>query len=137
MIPARYIKKVGQEGRKAVSLEEFIDSNKDLARVLLVTALPTTPVLLKALSLEFLNRIDFGEAKFSNKDIVSKLNVDKAPAVYLYAPKSTDPIKYDGELKQEALFKFLSTHAGEEIKLSQTSKKSVKTTNLFKNCSHC
>ena len=134
MVPARYIQKVGQDGRKAVSLDDFINKNKDQPRVLLVTAMPTTPVLIKALSLEFLNRIQFGEAKFSNQDIVTKLNVQKAPSIFVFEASKTEPIKYDGEIKQESLLKFLSSFAGDEVKPSASSKKSGKMSNLFKNC---
>ena len=124
MIPARYVKKVGAEGPKGLSLLDFANANSDLARVLLVTSVSTTPVLIKALSLEFLNRITFGEAKFTNKAIVDQLQTEKAPTIYIYEPGSIEPVKYEGELKQEALTKFLTKYAAPEASLSS---KSVKT----------
>ena len=68
-----------------------------LAKVILMSAKPSTPPLFKALSTEYRNRLNFGEIKSSQKELVEKLKVENFPTV-LVIPKEdgAEPVVYEG-----------------------------------------
>lgn len=102
----------------------IINQAGKLAKVVLVTDKKTTPVLFKALSIEYLDRLIFGEIKSSNKELVESLKVEKYPAVLLFPKEdNAEPIFYDGPIKQEAVVGFLDKYAIPPVK----SKKDKKT----------
>ncbi|KAJ3317823.1 protein disulfide isomerase (PDI) protein [Boothiomyces sp. JEL0866] len=111
MIPNKYVAKIGQKHKKAVTLEEFKNSNDKVDKVVLVTDKKTTPPLFKALSIEYLDRLAFGEVKSSNAELVAELKVETFPAILLFPKDGSDVISYDGIVKQAQLVEFLDKYA--------------------------
>ncbi len=81
-----------------------------MARVVLITDKKTTPTLFKSLSIEYLDRLVFGEVKSSSKDIVNELNVSSYPTLIAFAKDGTKEV-YDGPIKQEKVIAFLDKFA--------------------------
>lgn len=103
--------KIGGSHKKAISLDEF--KNKDqgkLAQVVLITDKKSTPILFKALSLEYLNRLVFGEIKSTSKDIIDSLGIEKFPTIIVF-DKDGQQHTYDGVIKQAAVVEFLDKFA--------------------------
>ncbi|KAJ3056524.1 hypothetical protein HK097_006431 [Rhizophlyctis rosea] len=120
-----YVTPIGGTGKKAATYEDFIakDAGK-LAKVILVSAKPSTPPLFKALSTEYRNRLSFGEVKSSQKEIVEKLKVENFPAV-IVVPKEegAEPVVYEGAMKFAALSEFFDKYAAAgKVKSSKSSK---------------
>jgi protein disulfide-isomerase A6 len=78
--------------------------------VILVTDKKVTPTLFKALSIEYLDRLVFGEVKSSSKDIADELQVSSFPSLIVYT-KEGEKIVYDGAIKQEQVVRFLDQYA--------------------------
>ncbi|KAJ3149461.1 hypothetical protein HDU89_003825 [Geranomyces variabilis] len=116
------VAQIGGSGKRAVAYEDFLEKT-ELPRAILVSQKSSTPPLLKALSVEYRDRIYFGELRASEKDTISKLNISTFPAVILFAKDSKDPVVYDGQLKHAGLTEFLDKYAGPKPK-SSTKKES-------------
>ncbi|KAJ3313006.1 protein disulfide isomerase (PDI) protein [Boothiomyces sp. JEL0838] len=111
MIPNKHVAKIGQRHKKAVTLEEFKASNDKVDKVVLVTDKKTTPPLFKALSIEYLDRLAFGEVKSSNAELVAELGVETFPAILVFPKDGSNVIAYDGIVKQAQLVEFLDKYA--------------------------
>ncbi len=98
MIPGRYVQKIGGTSKKSLSLEDFKKAKDKVAKVILVTDKKSTPTLFKALSIEYLKRLTFGEVRKTESDIVASLNVEKYPTVLVLTDDSPTPVVYDGIL---------------------------------------
>jgi protein disulfide-isomerase A6 len=81
-----------------------------LPKAILFTDKATTTPLYKALSVDFQDRMLFGEVKSSVKRAVSEFGVNRFPTLIVLTPES-GAITYDGKLKHDALYKFLEEHA--------------------------
>ena len=100
LIPSKYVKKIGGKSKKAITLEDFKAlSEEKLHKVLLVTDKKATPPLFKALSIEFRDRLVFGEIRKSDSaDIIaSSLEITEFPTI-LVLPKGKEgtAIAYKG-----------------------------------------
>lgn len=71
----------------------------------------TTSALLKAIAIDFLGGIDVAQIRDKEKEAVEKFSVEKFPTLVLVPGKGKDPIKYDGEMKKDAMVSFLSQAA--------------------------
>ncbi|KAJ3169341.1 hypothetical protein HDU87_000661 [Geranomyces variabilis] len=109
------VAQIGGSGKRAVQYEDFLEKT-ELPRAILVSQKSSTPPLLKALSVEYRDRVHFGELRASEKETISKLNVSAFPAVILFPKDSKDPVVYDGKLKHAGLTEFLDKHAGSKLK---------------------
>jgi protein disulfide-isomerase A6 len=81
-----------------------------LPKALLFTDKATTTPLYKALSIDFQDRMLFGEVKSSVKKAVNEFGVKTFPTLIVLTPES-GAIAYDGKLKHKALYEFLDLHA--------------------------
>lgn len=84
--------------------------NSTLPKALLFTDKPTTTPLYKALSVDFADRMLFGEVKKSVKEAVEAFGISKYPTLVVLTPDS-GAIEYSGKLKKDALEDFLKQHA--------------------------
>lgn len=67
--------------------------------------------MYKALSVDYGNgRLLMGEARKSESSVLKEFGVDKYPTL-LIIPPGKDAIVYDGELKYQPLYDYLSTYA--------------------------
>jgi len=94
------------------NVEEVLAGSPDLAKVLLFTNKKETTPLYKALAVDYHYQLNLGEVKDTEKDVVSRFGVTKYPTLVV-VPVSGDQVVYDGELKHEALSKFLKPFAKE------------------------
>ncbi|KAJ3258452.1 hypothetical protein HK103_003574 [Boothiomyces macroporosus] len=87
------------------------ENNDKVDKVVLVTDKKTTPPLFKALSIEYLDRLAFGEVKSSNAELVAELGVETFPAILIFPKDGSNVIAYDGIVKQAQLVEFLDKYA--------------------------
>ena len=93
------------------------ETNSNLNRILLFNPRKFTPPLYKALSKQFKGKLLFGEIRQSDKEMVSKFKIQQFPSVLvLTEPDYYRGVQYDGQLKKDALHKFLSNYAYTQIK---------------------
>ncbi|KAI8579575.1 hypothetical protein K450DRAFT_241645 [Umbelopsis ramanniana AG] len=99
------------KSKKSIALDDFLDiDNSTLPKALLFTDKATTTPLYKALSVDFQDRMLFGEVKSSVKRAVNEFGVNGFPTLIVLTPES-GAITYGGKLKHDALYKFLEEHA--------------------------
>jgi len=99
--------------------------NGSLPKAVLFTSKSDTPTMLKALSLKFQGRMLLGIARDSAKQAVADLGVESFPSVYVLGEGEAKAVKYDGELKAEALGAFLEKHAAPEAEAAAAAAKGV------------
>jgi protein disulfide-isomerase A6 len=113
-VPNNVIKVIsGASSGKNKNIEDFLAASPTVPKALLFTTKTTTTPLLKALALDFLNRLTIGEVRDTEKEIVARyehLIHGKYPALVIL-PVSAEPILYEGNLKHDELFASLSKYA--------------------------
>ena len=98
------------------NLENFIIENANETKVILFTQRKTTPPLLKALSKYYKGKLNFGEIRDTEKDLIKKFQVKVFPSLFVL----TDPdhylgVSYDGPLKRKEIDEFLKDYAYQGI----------------------
>lgn len=86
------------------SYEVFASQNQQqkMYKVLLFTSKTSTPPLLRALSKEYNDKLDFGEIKDSETELVSAFNVTVYPTLLVVTDTETfENVKYEGEYKKD------------------------------------
>ncbi len=80
--------------------------------------------------MRFHKELLFGEVNQKSKDVVNQYNVDSFPTLLVVPSKGAEPVRYEGEIKPEALIEFLSQYAPASSKSSttETPKKPQQTT---------
>ncbi|KAJ3336555.1 hypothetical protein HDU91_001747, partial [Kappamyces sp. JEL0680] len=134
MIPGKHVYKLGGSSKKALSLDQFKEKESGrLAKVLLATEKKTTPTLFKALSIEYLDRLVFGEVKKTQSAIVEALEITSFPAILVFPKDGGSPVVYPGRVlpqpltspgavKQDELVQFLDQYALPAPKKRETAK---------------
>ncbi|KAJ3417073.1 protein disulfide isomerase (PDI) protein [Chytridiales sp. JEL 0842] len=114
-------------GSKAKKLDEFLSSEPELSKVVLISKKSTTPPLYKGLSSEYKGRLVLGEAKSTDKTVLTHFKAEDFPSLYV-VPKGdgVEPVLYKGEMKYAALTKFLGEYAAEVKKEAKKGKKAEK-----------
>jgi protein disulfide-isomerase A6 len=120
-ITGKYVSKIGGKAKNAIDLDKFKESN-DLAKVVLFTDKKVTPLLYKALSIKYLNRLSFAEIQSSNTELVTAFGVGEFPSLFVFPKDSTEYVKYEGEIKNENVVEFLSKYAPVEASSKSESK---------------
>lgn len=107
------------------SLDSWLAKTPERPKVLFLGEKGLTPVLVKALAIDFLGGIDFGYARSADKKVTAKYGVVDFPSVLLFDAEGGEPTKYRGEMKKKPLLEFFSTiHAPNPDAKPPTSKKS-------------
>ena len=91
---------------------DFMTSHPERYHVLLFTSKKTTPPLFKALSKDYLNHLNFGEVRQSEKELIKTFNIDKFPTLIVITNLETN--EYDlfkEEIKYDNMKKFLNRYA--------------------------
>ena len=71
----------------------------------------TTSALLKAIAVDYLGVMSVAQIRGTEKEAVEVFNVVKFPSMVLLPGEGKDPVHYEGEMKKEAMVKFLSQAA--------------------------
>ncbi|KAI8978532.1 thioredoxin-like protein [Pilobolus umbonatus] len=93
----RYLKKDSKDvkSKKSMTLDQFYQfKNESMPKVLLFTHKPSTTPLYKAVSVEFKNKVLFGEVKQSEKKLVTELGIESFPTLLLIPPQAS-PVVFD------------------------------------------
>lgn len=93
-------------------IESFLKEKNDTAKALLFTDKGTTSGLMKALAIDFLDVITIGQVRNKEKKAVETFGINKFPTLVLLPGGDKDAVVYEGEMKKDAIVKFLS-QAGE------------------------
>lgn len=83
----------------------------DLPKAILFSDKGTVSALLKSVAIDFLGALNIGQVRDKETEAVTAYGVEKYPTLVLLPGGEQDPLKYDGELKKEAITKFLSQAA--------------------------
>lgn len=92
-------------------IDSFLSTKNDSAKAILFTEKGTTSALLKSLAIDFLDVITVGQVRNTQTKAVEMFGIEKFPTLVLLPGGDKDSIVYDGELKKEAMVKFLSQAA--------------------------
>ncbi|KAK4451347.1 protein disulfide-isomerase MPD1 [Podospora aff. communis PSN243] len=90
------------------NLDKFLSDKNETAKAILFTEKGTTSALMKALAIDFLDVITIGQARNKEAETVKTFGVEKFPTLVLLPGGDAPGIVYDGEIKKEAMVKFLS-----------------------------
>ena len=89
------------------SLDKFL-SDTDKPKAILFTEKGTTSALLKSIAIDFADVITIGQARNKEAKAVETFGIAKFPTLVLLPGGDASAIIYDGELKKDAMVKFLS-----------------------------
>ncbi|KAK3329960.1 hypothetical protein B0H66DRAFT_597513 [Apodospora peruviana] len=90
------------------NLDKFLSDKNETAKAILFTDKGTTSALMKSLAIDFLGVITIGQARNKESKTVSTFGVDKYPTLVLLPGGDAAGVVYDGEIKKDAMVKFLS-----------------------------
>ncbi|KAK0656962.1 hypothetical protein B0T16DRAFT_488182 [Cercophora newfieldiana] len=90
------------------NLDKFLADKNETAKAILFTEKGTTSALMKALAIDFLDVITVGQARNKEVNAVKAFGVEKFPTLVLLPGGDAPGIVYDGEIKKDAMVKFLS-----------------------------
>lgn len=88
--------------------EKFQKKTPDRPKGLIFSEKGLIPAFVKTLAIDFLGGIDFGYVRSGDTELVSKYKIDQFPAVLLLPERSSEPIKFDGDVSKGALVDFFS-----------------------------
>lgn len=91
--------------------DSFLSTGNDTAKVILFTEKGTTTALLKSIAIDFLGSLSVAQVRNTQKKAVETFGIEKYPTLVLLPGGDKDGIVYDGEMKKEAIVKFLSQAA--------------------------
>ncbi|ORX88025.1 hypothetical protein BCR32DRAFT_288960 [Anaeromyces robustus] len=80
---------------------------KTYPKLILCTDKPETPLLFRALSLEYFGKLILGEISHTEKDLIEKLNVTKFPTIFYYEAESNEPILFEGKGNHDGIVAFI------------------------------
>ena len=83
----------------------------DGPKAILFSEKGTTSALLKAIAVDFLGAINVAQIRDKDREAVEVFSVEKFPSLVLIPGGRKDPKTYSGEMKKEAMVKFLSQAA--------------------------
>jgi protein disulfide-isomerase A6 len=95
----------------AANEEKFFSGNEKMAKVVLFTDKDKTPLLYKALAVEFRRGLEFGEIRSDQRALVKRFNVNKFPTVLVVPAAGAEPVAYSGSIQFEPIKKFLLPYA--------------------------
>jgi protein disulfide-isomerase A6 len=90
------------------TLEGWLKENNDTAKAVLFSDKGTTSALLRALAVDFLGSISFGQIRDKEKEAVESFGITSYPKLILLPGGEKEGIVYDGKLEKTAMSEFLS-----------------------------
>lgn len=98
-LPSDLVKELTEKSssRDRVNLDEFLQQNSEIPKILLFTEKTSTSPLFKALSLEFQNQLEFAEVRDYEKNLVARFSIKKFPTLLLLrGGEKEEPVVYEG-----------------------------------------
>ena len=92
--------------------DAFLDADPDTPKAILFTEKGTTSALLRSIAIDFLDVISVAQVRDKEAATNKRFGITFYPTLVLIPPGGGEPVIYDGELKKDAMVKFLS-QAGE------------------------
>jgi len=80
---------------------------KTYPKLILCTDKPETPLLFRALSLEYFGKLLLGEISHTETELIEKLNVQKFPTIFYFEIGSEVPILFEGKGNHDNLVAFI------------------------------
>lgn len=93
-------------------VDAFLSDKNDTAKAILFTDKGTTSPLIKSIAIDFLDVVTIAQARNKEAKTVELFGIEKFPTLVLLPGGDKEAVVYDGELKKDAIVKFLS-QAGE------------------------
>ncbi|KAK3694454.1 hypothetical protein B0T22DRAFT_452541 [Podospora appendiculata] len=94
------------------NLDKFLSDKNETAKAILFTDKGATSALMKSIAIDFLDVITIGQARNKEAKTVETFGITKYPTLVLLPGGDAPGVVYDGEIKKDAMVKFLS-QAGE------------------------
>lgn len=88
-------------------LEGWLAESNDTAKAILFTEKGTTSALLRALAVDFLGGISFGQIRSKDAGAIELFGVDAFPTLVLLPGGDKEGLVYDGEMKKDPMVAFL------------------------------
>ena len=98
-----HVKRIGEKG-----IEEWLKKDNETAKVILFSTKGATSALIKSLAIDFLGGIQFAQVRDKEKAVVKMFDIDVFPSLVLLPGGTSPGIPFEGEMKKEAILKFLS-----------------------------
>jgi len=92
------------------NIHKFIHDTPSVPKCLLFTDKPIVPLLYKALSVAFDQKVFLGIVKKEETELFEKYGVKKTPQIAIIKPTEKKPIPYKGEMNYKDLFDFLNIY---------------------------
>lgn len=93
-------------------VDAFLSEKNETAKAILFTDKGTTSALIKSIAIDFLDVITIAQARNKEAKTVEMFGIENYPTLVLLPGGDKEAVVYDGELKKDAIVKFLS-QAGE------------------------
>ena len=90
---------------------DFISTHPERYYILLFTSKKSTSPLFKALSKDYLNHLNFGEIRQTEKELIQEFNIKTFPTLLvLLDPETKEVENFNSELKYDNIKKFLNKY---------------------------
>src|ERR1700761_2501508 len=89
------------------SLEPWLKESNETSKAILFTEKGTTSALLRALAIDYLGSVNFGQIRSKEANAVETFGIDTFPKFLILPGGDKDAIMYDGDLKKDPMSEFL------------------------------
>jgi protein disulfide-isomerase A6 len=96
------------------NLSTFLTNKNDTAKAILFSSKAHTSALYKSLAIDFQGRMTLAQVHDTQKAVVTEFNVDTFPKLVVLPGGSAPGVVYDGAMKRDPMFQFLSEYAPEQ-----------------------
>jgi hypothetical protein len=90
------------------NIDGFVSERINLPKCFLFTEKKGNPLIMKALSVAFDKKIDFGVVRSSESALVTKYKIKKFPSVMVITVGEKKQVLYSGDIKYKSLFDWLN-----------------------------
>lgn len=91
--------------------DTFINDSPSVPKVLLYTDKKGLPVMFKALSVAFENKLFFGIVRADDQEMVKRYNVKSYPTLLVVKATERKPIVYTGDINYSSIFEFVNIYS--------------------------
>jgi protein disulfide-isomerase A6 len=89
------------------SLQAWLKESNETAKAILFTEKGNISALLRALAIDYLGTVNFGQIRNKEAAAVETFGIEKYPTFVVLPGGSSEPLIYDGDLKKEPMRDFL------------------------------
>lgn len=95
----------------AQNADTFIQDSPSVPKVFLFTNKKGVPLIMRALSVSFENKLFFGIVRESESAVLKRYNVKEFPKIIVVKATERKPIVYSGEINFNSIFEFLNIYS--------------------------